>query len=66
MTAPLRRSWTQREFFAWAGAQECRYEFAGLQPAAMADGTVNSAVIIRNLCRALDRGVRGTACQPFG
>src|SRR5271165_5104521 len=45
MSAPLRRSWTQDEFFAWAGSQEGRYEFDGFQPVAMTGGTVNHALI---------------------
>jgi len=66
MSAPLRRSWTQDEFFAWAGSQEGRYEFDGFQPVAMTGGTVNHALIIRSLHRALDRRLHGGRCQPLG
>ncbi len=66
MSAPLRRSWTQDEFFAWAASQEGRYEFDGFQPVAMTGGTVGHAIIIRSLHRALDRRLRGGGCQPLG
>ncbi len=66
MSAPLHRSWTQDEFFTWAGSQEGRYEFDGFQPVAMTGGTVGHAIIIRNLGRALDRRLRGGQCQPLG
>jgi Uma2 family endonuclease len=66
MSAPLRRSWTQDEFFAWAASQEGRYEFDGFQPVAMTGGTVGHAIISRSLHRALDRRLRGGGCQPLG
>ena len=66
MSTPLRRSWTQDEFFAWAASQEGRYEFDGFQPVAMTGGTVGHAIISRSLHRALDRRLRGGGCQPLG
>jgi Uma2 family endonuclease len=66
MNIPLRRAWTRDEFFAWAAGQEGRYEFDGLAPVAMTGGTINHAMIMRNLHRALDRRLRGGACRPLG
>jgi Uma2 family endonuclease len=66
MNSPLRKSWTQEEFLAWAESQEPRYEFDGLQPVAMTGGTVAHAAIIRNLQVALYNRLRGKPCQPFG
>jgi Uma2 family endonuclease len=66
MNAPLRRPWTQEEFFAWDGHQEGRYEFDGLAPVAMNGGTINHSIVIRNLHRALDRRLYGGRCQPLG
>jgi Uma2 family endonuclease len=66
MSIPLRRSWTRDEFFAWAVGQEGRYEFDGFAPVAMTGGTINHAIIIRSLHRALDRRLRGSGCQPLG
>jgi Uma2 family endonuclease len=66
MSAPLHRSWTQDEFFAWAASREGRYEFDGFRPVAMTGGTVGHAIIIHSLLRALDRRLRDGRCQPLG
>ncbi len=66
MSAPLRKSWTQDEFFAWAGSREGRYEFDGFQPVAMTGGTVNHAVIMQNVHAALRGRLRGSGCRPLG
>src|SRR5579875_544142 len=66
MNIPLRKAWTQEEFFAWAGSQEGRFEFDGFQPVAMTGGTAGHSVIIGNLWRALDSRLRGTGCRPLG
>jgi hypothetical protein len=66
MSAPLHRAWTQEEFFAWAGAQEGRYEFDGIQPVAMTGGTVNHALIMQNGHAALRSRLRGSGCRPLG
>ena len=73
MSAPLRRTWTQDEFFTWAGSQEGRYEFDGFQPVAMTGGTVNHAIIIQNhaiiiqnVHAALRSRLRGGGCRPLG
>jgi Uma2 family endonuclease len=66
MSARLRKSWTQDEFFAWAGCQEGRYEFDGFQPVAMTGGTVNHAVIMQNVHAALRDRLRRGLCRPLG
>ena len=66
MNVPLRKSWTQAEFFAWAASQEVRFEFDGFRPVAMTGGTAGHAVILRNLHRALDVRLRAGKCQPLG
>jgi Uma2 family endonuclease len=66
MNAPLRKPWTQDQFFAWASSQEGRYEFDGFQPVAMTGGAANYSVIMRNLHRALDRRLQGSPCQYLG
>jgi Uma2 family endonuclease len=66
MNAPLRKPWTQDQFFAWASTQEGRYEFDGFEPVAMTGGTANHSVIMRSLHRALDRRLQGSACQYLG
>jgi Uma2 family endonuclease len=63
MSTPLRKSWTQDEFFAWAEAQQCRYEFDGLQPVAMTGGTIAQGIIVQNLQRELGNRLHGKHCQ---
>jgi len=66
MNAPLATPWTQEDFFAWASAQDSRYEFDGTQPVAMTGGTVNHSIITQNVHAALRARLRGTACRPLG
>ena len=66
MNIPLRRAWTQEQFFAWAENQETRYEFDGLQPVAMTGGFNNASAIGVNLTTALRTRLRGTGCRPLG
>ena len=68
MNAPLRKPWTQEQFFSWAERQETRYEFDGLQPVAMTGGNVNHNRVMWGLHRALDRRLpRGRGpCEPLG
>ena len=42
MNVPLRKPWTQEQFFAWAESQDTRYEFDGFQPVAMTGGFNNA------------------------
>jgi Uma2 family endonuclease len=66
MNSALRKPWTQEQFFAWAEAQEGRWEFDGFRPVAMTGGTIGHAVVMRNLHRALDARLRDGRCQPLG
>ena len=66
MNEPLRKPWTQEQFFAWAEAQEGRFEFDGFQPVAMTGGTAGHSVVMRNLHRALDSRLRSSSCQQLG
>jgi len=68
MNAPLRKAWTQDEFFSWAERQTGRYEFDGFEPVAMTGGTVNHNRVMWGLHRALDRRLpRGKGpCEPLG
>lgn len=68
MNAPLRKAWTQEEFFSWAEHQDTRYEFDGFQPVAMTGGTINHNRVMWGIHRALDRRLpRGRGpCEPLG
>jgi Uma2 family endonuclease len=66
MTVPLRQSWTQEEFFAWAGSQEGHYEFDGFLPVGMTGGNLNHAVIMGNLHSSLRDRLRRGSCRPLG
>jgi len=66
MNAPLRKHWTQEQFFSWAEAQEERYEFDGFQPVAMTGGNAGASAIGVNLLTALRTRLRGGPCRPLG
>jgi len=66
MNVALPKSWTQERFFAWAQAQDVRYEFDGLQPVAMTGGSVAHSRLIRNVNFALQSRLRGRLCEPLG
>jgi Uma2 family endonuclease len=66
MNAPLRKPWTQDQFFAWTSAQEGRYEFDGFQPVAMTGGTANHNTVMQNVHAALRGRLRGSRCRPMG
>ena len=66
MNVPLRKPWTQEEFFAWAETQETRYEFDGFQPVAMTGGFNNASAIGVNLISVLRARLRGSGCRPLG
>ncbi len=66
MSIALRQPWTREQFFAWAEAQEGRYEFDGFQPVAMVGGTINHSQITLNIQAALRQRLRGTRCRPLG
>ena len=64
-TALQKPPMTRDEFFAWAQAQEARYEFDGFRPVAMTGGTITNARIVRNILRALGNRLHGP-CEPLG
>jgi Uma2 family endonuclease len=64
LTAP--RPVTLTEFLAWEERQELRYEFDGVEPVAMAGGSLAHAAIQRNLALAVGTRLRGKPCQFFG
>jgi Uma2 family endonuclease len=66
MNVPIRKPWTQEQFFSWAEAQEARYEFDGFQPVAMTGGTSGASLIGVNVLTALRTRLRGSACRPLG
>jgi Uma2 family endonuclease len=66
MNIALRKPWTQDRFFAWAEAQDVRYEFDGVQPVAMTGGTNGASAIGINLITALRSRLRGSGCRPLG
>lgn len=57
---------TREQFFAWAEAQDRRYEFDGFQPVAMVGSTLNHNHIVRNIHRALYNRLRGGGWLPLG
>jgi Uma2 family endonuclease len=66
MNIPLRKAWTQEQFFAWAEAQDGRYEFDGAQPVAMTGGNAGHSLITQNVQAALRARLRGSGCRPLG
>ena len=66
MNVPLRKPWTQEQFFAWAENQDTRYEFDGFQPVAMTGGFNNASAIGVNLIGVLHARLRGSGCRPLG
>ncbi len=66
MTAALRRSMTQAEFFDWAQAQAGRYEFDGARPIAVAGGSGNHARIVGNISFQIRRRLANDgACEAL-
>ena len=57
---------TPEKFFAWAQAQDIRYEFDGFEPVAMTGGTANHSQITQNILVALRSRSRGSDCRPLG
>ena len=66
MNVPIRKPWTQEQFFSWAEAQDARYEFDGFQPIAMTGGNVRHSAIGINVQAALRNKLRGSGCRPYG
>src|SRR5580658_919548 len=57
---------TRDQFFAWAEAQEARYEFDGFEPVAMTGGNLNHNRIAFNIHVALRGRLKGSGCEPLG
>jgi Uma2 family endonuclease len=66
MNVVLRKPMTLTEFLAWEQRQPTRFEFDGFQPVAMTGNSVAHNRIMRRLHRALERGLEGKPCEPFG
>ena len=66
MTAALRKPMTRQEFFGWAETQDARYEFDGVQPAAMTGGTLGHSRVMRNINVQLANRLRGQSCERLG
>ncbi len=66
MTAALRKTMTRDAFFAWAEAQDVRYEFDGFQPVAMTGGDLGHSRVIRNVNFHLTSRLRGKRCESLG
>jgi Uma2 family endonuclease len=66
MNIALHKPWTQERFFAWAQAQDVRYEFDGVQPVAMTGGNAGHSLVMRNVNFALLARLRRGPCQPLG
>ena len=54
------------EFLEWEERQPLRYEFDGVSPVAMTDGTAGHADIQPNLAAALRTRLRGNPCRFYG
>ncbi len=64
MSAALKqRAMTVEAFLAWEERQPIRYEFDGMQPVAMAGGSLAHSAIGLNLAIALGGGLRGKPCR---
>lgn len=66
MNVPIRKPWTQEQFFAWADAQETRYEFDRFRPVTMTGGNAGHSAIAINVQTALRNKLRGSRCRPLG
>jgi len=66
MNVALQRPWTIEQFLNWAGAQDGRYEFDGVQPVAMTGGNARHNRVTTNIHAALRYRLRGTPCAYYG
>ena len=66
MNVALRKPMTRDEFFAWAEAQEERYEFDGFQPVAMTGGNLGHSDVAGNIISQLKARLRGKPCRALG
>jgi len=66
MADALAKPMTVESFLAWEERQELRYEFDGIRPVGMADGTYAHAQIQFGLAQALVSRLRGKPCRAVG
>lgn len=66
MNLVLRKSMTLTEFLAWEELQEQRYDFDGMAPVAMTEGTAWHELIGNALRGILRERLRGKPCFVFG
>ena len=64
MSSAARKPMTLAEFLDWEQRQTTKHEFDGVQPVAMAGGTLAHAQLQRNLAISVGAALRGTPC-PF-
>ncbi len=63
MSTALRKPMTMTEFLDWEQRQSTKHEFDGVQPIAMAGGTLAHSALQRNLAIRIGGPLLGTACQ---
>jgi Uma2 family endonuclease len=66
MNLALRKPMTLAEFVEWEERQSLRYEFDGVDPVAMAGGSVRHVQVQRNLAFSFTARLRGKPCQFLG
>lgn len=66
MSARATETWNLPRFLVWEAEQECKHEFDGYEPIAMAGGTEAHAGLQANLEAALVSRLRGGACRFRG
>jgi Uma2 family endonuclease len=65
MNVSLRKPMSREEFLIWTEGQEGRYEFDGLQPIPMTNGTNNHGTISDNLNFELTRRLANAPCRSM-
>jgi hypothetical protein len=63
MNVALRKPMSRQEFFAWAEAQDERYEFDGFQPVAMTGDNLGHSSVAGNIIQQLRNRLAG---KPAG
>ena len=66
MSHAVSRPMTVDEFLAWENQQALKHEFNGFEIVAMVGGTLEHAVIQRNLARFIGAALDGRPCQFYG
>ena len=65
MNVALQKPMTREDFLLWAEGQEGRYEYDGLQPVAMTNGTNNHGTISNNLNFQLTLRLENSTCRSM-